>query len=75
MAQERPVLPAPTRWSPKSGITTANKAITSKRSLVFMPGLRFRPLCSASAIGTVLGVLLAVGIVHNRAMDRSLMPG
>ncbi|RVK74939.1 ABC transporter permease subunit, partial [Sinorhizobium meliloti] len=25
-------------------------------------------------IGTVLGVLLAVGIVHNRAMDRSLMP-
>jgi NitT/TauT family transport system permease protein len=26
------------------------------------------------ALGTLFGVLLAVGIVHNRAMDRSLMP-
>ena len=26
------------------------------------------------AIGAVLGILLAIAIVHNRAMDRSLMP-
>ena len=25
-------------------------------------------------MGTLLGVLLAVGIVHNRAMDKSVMP-
>src|SRR5690606_2569347 len=26
------------------------------------------------AIGTTLGILLAVGVVHNRAMDKSVMP-
>ena len=39
-----------------------------------MPGSRSRRRCWASALGTALGIALAIGIVHNRAMDKSLMP-
>lgn len=74
MAQERPVLPAPHQLIAEIWDTTANKAITSKRSLVYHAWITLSATLLGFGIGTVLGVLLAVGIVHNRAMDRSLMP-
>ncbi|GCA51514.1 bicarbonate transport system permease protein CmpB [Sinorhizobium sp. KGO-5] len=74
MAQERPVLPAPHQVVAEIWDTTANKAITSKRSLVYHAWITLSATLLGFGIGTVLGVLLAVGIVHNRAMDRSLMP-
>ncbi|RVG42964.1 ABC transporter permease [Sinorhizobium meliloti] len=74
MAQERPVLPAPHQVIAEIWDTTANKAITSKRSLVYHAWITLSATLLGFGIGTVLGVLLAVGIVHNRAMDRSLMP-
>jgi NitT/TauT family transport system permease protein len=48
--------------------------ITSKRSLVYHAWITLSATLLGFGIGTVLGILLAVGIVHNRAMDRSLMP-
>ncbi|EHK79689.1 ABC transporter integral membrane protein [Sinorhizobium meliloti CCNWSX0020] len=74
MAQERPVLPAPHQVIAEIWDTTANKAISSKRSLVYHAWITLSATLLGFGIGTVLGVLLAVGIVHNRAMDRSLMP-
>ena len=74
MTQERPVLPAPHQVVAEIWDTTANKAITSKRSLVYHAWITLSATLLGFGIGTVLGVLLAVGIVHNRAMDRSLMP-
>ncbi|RVI94231.1 ABC transporter permease [Sinorhizobium meliloti] len=74
MAQERPMLPAPHQLIAEIWDTTANKAITSKRSLVYHAWITLSATLLGFGIGTVLGVLLAVGIVHNRAMDRSLMP-
>ncbi|MQU71713.1 ABC transporter permease [Sinorhizobium meliloti] len=74
MAQERPVLPTPHQVIAEIWDTTANKAITSKRSLVYHAWITLSATLLGFGIGTVLGVLLAVGIVHNRAMDRSLMP-
>ncbi|PST22399.1 ABC transporter permease [Mesorhizobium plurifarium] len=74
MAQERPVLPAPHQVIAEIWDTTANKAITSKRSLVYHAWITLSATLLGFGIGTMLGVLLAVGIVHNRAMDRSLMP-
>ncbi|MBP1883669.1 ABC transporter permease [Sinorhizobium mexicanum] len=74
MAQERPVLPAPHQVVAEIWDTTVNKAITSKRSLVYHAWITLSATLLGFGIGAALGVLLAVGIVHNRAMDRSLMP-
>ncbi|MBZ7922884.1 ABC transporter permease [Ensifer adhaerens] len=74
MAQERPVLPAPHQVIAEIWDTTFNKAITSKRSLVYHAWVTLSATLLGFGIGAALGILLAVGIVHNRAMDRSLMP-
>ncbi|MCV3735780.1 ABC transporter permease [Rhizobium sp. TRM96647] len=74
MAQERPVLPAPHQVMAELWDTTVNKAVTSKRSLVYHAWVTLSATLLGFAMGTVLGILLAIGIVHNKAMDRSLMP-
>ena len=74
MAQERPVLPAPHQVAVEIWDTTVNKKITSKRSLVYHAWITLSATLLGFIIGTVLGILLAVGITHNRAMDRSVMP-
>jgi NitT/TauT family transport system permease protein len=74
MAQERPVLPAPHQVFAELWDTTVNKAITSKRSLVYHSWITLSATLLGFAMGAVLGILLAIAIVHNRAMDRSLMP-
>lgn len=72
--QERPVLPAPHQIVAELLDTTFNKAITSKRSLVYHAWVTLSATLLGFVIGTALGILLAIGIVHNRAIDRSLMP-
>lgn len=74
MAQERPVLPAPHQVAAEIWDTTVNKNITSKRSLVYHGWITLSATLLGFAMGVGLGVLLAVGIVHNRAMDLSVMP-
>jgi len=74
MMQERPVLPAPHQVFAELWDTTVNKAITSKRSLVYHAWITLSATLLGFAMGAVLGILLAIAIVHNRAMDRSLMP-
>lgn len=72
--QERPVLPAPHQIVAELWDTTVNKPITSKRSLFYHSWITLSATLAGFGIGTLLGVLLAIGIVHNRAIDRSLMP-
>jgi len=74
LSQDRPRLPAPHQVAAELYRTTVAKSITSKRSLVFHGWVTFSSTIVGFAIGTVLGILLAVGIVHNRAMDLSVMP-
>jgi NitT/TauT family transport system permease protein len=74
MAQQRPVLPAPHQVVVEIWNTTVLKKITSKRSLVFHGWITLSATLLGFAIGTVMGILLAVGIVHNRAMEMSVMP-
>ncbi|MEO1530699.1 MAG: ABC transporter permease [Pseudomonadota bacterium] len=74
MAQERPVLPAPHQVAVELWETTVEKRITSKRSLVYHGWITLSATLLGFAMGTVLGVLLAVGIVHVRAMELSVMP-
>lgn len=74
MAQERPVLPAPHQVAAGLWEGLAGQKVTSKRSLVYHGWMTLSATLVGFAIGTGLGVLLAVGIVHNRAMDMSVMP-
>jgi len=74
MAQKRPVLPAPHQVVVEIWNTTVLKKITSKRSLVFHGWITLSATLLGFAIGTVMGIVLAVGIVHNRAMEMSVMP-
>ncbi len=72
--QERPRLPAPHQVAIEMWETTAQKKITSKRSLFYHGWVTLSATMLGFAIGTGLGILLAVGIVHSRVMDLSVMP-
>ena len=74
MAQNRPVLPAPHQVIREIYKTTVEKKITSKRSLIYHAWVTLSATLLGFAIGTVLGIALAVGIVHSRAMSKSVMP-
>ncbi|MEM0923260.1 MAG: ABC transporter permease [Pseudomonadota bacterium] len=74
MAQERPVLPAPHQVAGEIWATTAEKKITSKRSLVYHAWITLSATLLGFAMGVGLGILLAIGIVHSRAVDLSIMP-
>jgi NitT/TauT family transport system permease protein len=74
MAQERPVLPAPHQVVKEIYKTTIEKKITSKRSLIYHSGITLSSAMLGFALGTLLGVVLAVGIVYNQALNKSLMP-
>jgi len=54
--------------------TTVEKKITSKRSLVYHAWVTLSATLLGFALGTGLGILLAVGIVHSKVMDMSVMP-
>jgi NitT/TauT family transport system permease protein len=71
---ERPRLPAPHQVVIELWNTTMTEAPTSRRSLLHHAGITFSATVLGFAIGTGLGILLAVGIVHSRAMDMSVMP-
>ncbi len=74
MSQERPRLPAPHQVAEELWKTTIEKKITSKRSLIYHGWVTLSSTVLGFFIGTALGILLAVGIVHNRAMDMGVMP-
>lgn len=78
MAQERPVLPAPHQVAQEIWKTTGAMALKgrpfSKRSLIYHAWITLSATLAGFLIGTLLGIALAVGIVHNRAMDKSVMP-
>ncbi|WP_425078099.1 ABC transporter permease [Ruegeria denitrificans] len=72
--QDRPRLPAPHQVAIEMWETTFQKKITSKRSLIYHGWVTLSATMLGFAIGTGLGILLAVGIVHSRVMDLSVMP-
>jgi len=74
LSQIKPKLPAPHQVVAEIWRTTALKNITSRRSLVFHGWITLSATVLGFFMGTGLGILLAVGIVHSRAMDMSVMP-
>ena len=74
MVQERPVLPVPHQvvaelWK---GVTAYN--VTSKKSLVYHGYVTLVATFSGFVLGTLLGILMAVGIVRSRTLDLGMMP-
>ncbi len=74
LSQERPVLPSPHQVVQELYKTTVEKKITSKRSLIYHSGITLSSALLGFALGTLLGMVLAVAIVYNRALNKSLMP-
>jgi len=74
MAQKRPRLPAPHQVAVEFWQTTVQKKVTSKRSLVFHGWLTLRSTLWGFALGTGMGILLAVSIVYSRVMELTVMP-
>ena len=71
---ERPRLPSPHQVGAEMWKTIAATRPTSRRSLIYHGWVTLSATLLGFAIGTSLGILLAVGIVYNRAMDMSVMP-
>ena len=85
MNQDRPVLPAPHQVVRELWDSTVVEEFTgrrgwwrsgslSNRSLIYHGWVTLSATMLGFVIGTGAGILLAVGIVHNRAMDASVMP-
>jgi NitT/TauT family transport system permease protein len=74
LSQEKPILPAPHQVLAEFWKNTVQQAVTSKKSLVYHGWITLSATLLGFAIGTLFGIGLAVFIVHNAAMDRSLMP-
>ena len=71
---ERPVLPAPHQIVAALWATTVEMPVSSPRSLVFHGWITLSSTLLGFALGAVLGMVLAIGIVHVRTLERSLMP-
>ncbi len=70
----RPLLPAPHQILDELWRSTATLPVTSRRSLVHHAWVTLSAALVGFGIGTSVGVLLAVAVVHIRALERSLMP-
>lgn len=71
---ERPVLPVPHQIAAEIWKTTAGVKPSSARSLLFHAWVTLSSTLTGFIAGTLLGIALAVGIVHSATLDKSLMP-
>ncbi|HTJ58544.1 MAG TPA: ABC transporter permease [Devosiaceae bacterium] len=72
--ESRPQLPSPHQVLIDFWKSTFEVAPSSKRSLLYHAWVTLSATLLGFATGTVLGIVLAVLIVHNDASNRSLMP-
>ena len=78
LSQKRPRLPAPHQvlgdlWKSTGEMVLKGRAF-SKRSLIYHGWITLSSTMLGFVIGSLTGILLAVGIVYNRVMDLSVMP-
>ncbi|MCU0884047.1 MAG: ABC transporter permease [Beijerinckiaceae bacterium] len=82
-ALERPVLPAPHQivaelYNSTVGTRlfrqTADGMVLNPRNLVFHAWITLSATLLGFAMGSLLGIVIAIGIVHSRTLSKSLMP-
>lgn len=73
-SQQRPVLPAPHQVARDLWSSLVDWPVDSPRNLLYHAGVTAEATLAGFAMGTVLGLLLAVLIVHSRTLERALLP-
>jgi NitT/TauT family transport system permease protein len=71
---DRPLLPAPHQVAGDFYTSVFTYDVSSNHSLVYHAYITGSAAVVGFALGTLLGILLAVGIVNLRTLDRSLLP-
>jgi NitT/TauT family transport system permease protein len=74
MRQPKPTMPAPHQVAQNLWKNIFTVKPTSTRSLVYHAGVTLSSTLLGFLMGTVLGILIAVGIVHIPALERSFLP-
>lgn len=74
LSQPKPILPAPHQVAQNVFENTFLRKLSSNRSLVYHAGVTLSSTALGFALGTLLGIVIAVGIIHIKTLDRSLMP-
>tara|TARA_B100000929_G_scaffold282813_1_gene263198 strand:- start:141 stop:848 length:708 start_codon:yes stop_codon:yes gene_type:complete len=70
----RPVLPAPHQIIEDMNKSLFGRKITSKRSLVYHGWITISSTLVGFVMGGILGILLAIGIVHVPTLNKSVLP-
>ncbi|MES2992578.1 MAG: ABC transporter permease [Pseudomonadota bacterium] len=73
-SMDRPVLPAPHQIVADLYDSMVNWPLDSPRNLLYHAAVTSSATLLGFVMGTLLGALLAVAIVHSRTLDRSLFP-
>jgi NitT/TauT family transport system permease protein len=74
MDAERPLLPAPHQVIGAFADSVFGYAPTAPRSLVYHSAVTLSATLLGFALGALLGIVLALMIVHSRVLERSLLP-
>jgi NitT/TauT family transport system permease protein len=74
MTMERPVMPAPHQVAMDMWSSLTDWSLSSPRNLLFHVAVTGQSTLLGFAMGTALGLVLAVAIVHSRTLDRALLP-
>ena len=74
MSQAKPTMPAPHQVVETLWKTTIGVPVTSNRSLVYHAWVTLSSTLMGFVFGTLLGIVIAVGITHVPALDRSFLP-
>ena len=74
MAMARPVLPAPHEVAADLWSSITDWPLDSPRNLLYHVAVTGQSTLVGFAMGTVLGLVLSVCIVHSRTLDRALLP-
>ena len=73
-SMKRPIMPAPHQIFFDMKKSIFDQKITSKRSLVYHSWVTISSTLVGFAMGSFLGILLAVGIVHVPTLNKSVLP-
>jgi NitT/TauT family transport system permease protein len=74
MSLAKPLLPAPHQIAIEFWNSTAGQRIDSKRSLVFHAAVTASSTLVGFTLGVLIGLLLAILLVHVHVLDRALLP-
>jgi NitT/TauT family transport system permease protein len=73
-SMDRPVLPAPDQIASMLADSILGYPLSSPRNLLLQAGYTAEAASVGLALGLAFGIALAIGIIHIRTLDRSVMP-